>query len=86
MHDSFDGLAYVSSTLYRLKNESGEPADAHGYRVTWEFFPMLRVQPILGRNFTADDEIEGRHRVAILSHSFWQRRLAGRHREDDPAQ
>lgn len=69
MHDSFDGLAYVSSTLYRLKNESGEPADAHGYR-----------------NFTADDEIEGRHRVAILSHSFWQRRLAGRHREDDPAQ
>ena len=77
MQDSFDGLAYVSNFGFRLKNESGEPADARGYRVTWEFFPMLRVQPLLGRNFTAEDEIEGRHRVAILSHGFWQRTFGG---------
>ena len=77
MQDSFDGLAYVSNFAFRLKNESGEPADARGYRVTWEFFPMLRVQPLLGRNFTAEDEIEGRHRVAILSHGFWQRTFGG---------
>ena len=43
MQESFDGLAYVSNFAFRLKNESGEPADARGYRVTWEFFPMLRV-------------------------------------------
>ena len=48
-----------------------------GYRVTWEFFPMLRVAPLLGRNFTAEDEIEGRHRVVILSYGFWQRRFGG---------
>ena len=77
MQDSFDGLSYVSNTLFRLKNESGEPAEARGYRVTWEFFPMLRVQPILGRNFTAEDEIEGRHRVAILSYGYWQRTFGG---------
>ena len=80
MQQGFDGLAAVASTSFRLKTETGEPADARGYRSTWEFFPMLRVQPILGRLFTADDEIEGRHRVVILSYGFWQRRFGG-----DPA-
>jgi hypothetical protein len=41
---------------------------------------MLRVAPLYGRSFTADDEIEGRHRVVILSEGFWQRRFGG-----DPA-
>ena len=73
----FDGLAAISTTSFRLKTETGEPADARGHRSTWEFFPMLRVRPHLGRLFTADDEIEGRHRVAILSYGFWQRRFGG---------
>ena len=77
MQEGFDGLSAVSTTSFRLKTESGEPGDARGYRVTWEFFPMLRVAPMYGRNFTADDEIEGRHRVVILSHGFWQRRFGG---------
>jgi predicted permease len=80
MQEGFDGLAAVSPTSFRLKTETGEPADARGYRVTWEFFPMLRVAPLYGRSFTADDEIEGRHRVVILSEGFWQRRFGG-----DPA-
>jgi putative ABC transport system permease protein len=75
--EGFEGLAAISSTSFRIKTETGEPADARGYRSTWEFFPMLRVQPLLGRTFTAADEIEGRHRVVILSYGFWQRRFGG---------
>ena len=67
----------MSSTSFRLKTETGEPADARGFRSTWEFFALLRVAPMLGRAFTADDEIEGRHKVVILSHGFWQRRFGG---------
>jgi predicted permease len=77
MQEGFDGLAAVSTTSFRLKTETGEPADARAVRVTWELFPMLRVAPIYGRNFTAEDEIEGRHRVVILSDGFWQRRFGG---------
>ena len=77
MQEGFDGLSAVAPTGFRLKNENGEPADARGFRVTWEFMPMLRVAPALGRGFTADDEIEGRHRVVILSHGFWLRRFGG---------
>jgi putative ABC transport system permease protein len=67
LQESFEGLAVVGGASFRLRNETGEPATARGQRVSWEFFPALRVAPILGRSFTADDEVEGRHRVAILS-------------------
>ena len=77
MQEGFDGLAAVSGTSFRLKTETGEPADARAYRVTWEFFPMLRLAPVYGRTFTANDEIEGQHRVVILSDGFWQRRFGG---------
>ena len=77
MQESFDGLAAVGGYSFRLHNESGEPADARAQRVSWEFFPVIRVAPILGRSFAAGDEVEGRHRVAILSYGFWQRRFGG---------
>lgn len=77
LQESFDGLAAVSGSLFQLENENGEPADARGHRVSWEFFPALRVSPALGRVFTPDDEIEGRHRVVVLSHGFWQRHFGG---------
>jgi predicted permease len=75
MQDAFDGLARVANWRFRLKSETGEPAEIRGQRVTAEFFPVLRVQPLLGRNFTVDDEIDGRHRVVILSYGLWQRQF-----------
>jgi len=74
---SFDGLASVGSTSFRLKTESGEPADARAQRVTWEFFPVLRVAPLAGRAFKAEDEIDGQNRSVILSYGFWQQRFGG---------
>jgi predicted permease len=44
------------------------------------FFSLLGVQPMLGRNFTADDDRPGAAATAILSASFWKRRYGG-----DPA-
>jgi putative ABC transport system permease protein len=77
LQESFEGVAAVQGWTFPIYNEGGEPVDAPAHRVTWEFFPALRVAPLLGRSFTADDEIEGRHRVVILSHGFWQRRFGG---------
>jgi hypothetical protein len=45
MQEGFDGLAAVSNTSFRLKTETGEPADARGYRVTWEFFRCCASHP-----------------------------------------
>ena len=44
---------------------------------TEDFFSTFRVQPMLGRAFTAEEQTPGRNRVVILTHSLWQRRFGG---------
>jgi len=75
--ESFDAITAVGSTLFQYTNDAGEPAEARGLRMTWEFFRVMRVAPLLGRAFTEKDEVFGQHRVAILSHGYWQRRFGG---------
>ncbi len=42
------------------------------------FFPLLGVQPMLGRGFTpADDSLTPATGVAVISHGFWQREFGG---------
>jgi len=77
LQQPFQAVTAVAGTLFNLKTTGGEPADAHAQRVTWEFFPVLRVAPTLGRPFNASDEIEGRHHVVILTYGFWERRFGG---------
>lgn len=45
--------------------------------VTSTFFPLLGVQPILGRNFLEEEDRRGGSDVAILSYGFWNNRLGG---------
>jgi putative ABC transport system permease protein len=77
LQQPFQQLAAVGGWQFRLKTEGGEPADARAQRVTHEFFPALRVMPVLGRPFNAGDEVDGRHRITILTYGFWQRRFGG---------
>ncbi len=74
---SFQQLAAINRASFRLRNERGEPITARAMRVTRDFFAVLRVQPMIGRAFTAADEVDGSHRVAILSHGFWRREFGG---------
>ncbi len=64
----FEHLAAVGNVSFRTRTSIGEPVDALAQSVTWEFFPVLRIAPVLGRTFVADDEVVGRHRVVILGH------------------
>jgi putative ABC transport system permease protein len=74
---SFEGITAAGTGRFEFRNEAGEPAETRSLRVTHEFFRVMRVAPLLGRAFTQQDEIDGRHRVVILSHGYWQRRFGG---------
>jgi predicted permease len=45
--------------------------------VTSNFFPVLGIQPMMGRNFTAEECKWHGPDAVILSYGFWQRRFAG---------
>ena len=58
--------------------EPGRPAEmVPGLRVSANFFSTLGAGPALGRAFRDEDTIAGRHRVLIISHRYWQKRLGG---------
>lgn len=49
-----------------------------GLSVTPEVFPLLGVEPLLGRNFTFDEAASpGLESSVILTHGLWQRRFGG---------
>ena len=56
----------------------GEVERAQAQVVSHDFARVLGVQPTLGRFFSPDDDRPGNGRVAVLSHSFWQRAFGAR--------
>src|SRR5436190_261310 len=54
-----------------------KPERVIGARVSGDIFQLLRVQPVLGRDFTAEEDRDGGDRVVIVSYEFWQHRFAG---------
>jgi len=69
--DGFGGENGVPFTLTGL----GDPVQLFGGKVTSNYFDVLGVQPIRGRNFLPAEE-EGAD-VAMVTENFWQKRMGG---------
>jgi putative ABC transport system permease protein len=48
-----------------------------GTFVSSSLFPLLGVQPILGRTFRPDEDERKENPVVLISHALWQRRFGG---------
>jgi putative ABC transport system permease protein len=69
--ESMSAYAPASTTLL----VGNEPERVDILRVNATFFPMLGVDPVVGRNFLAEEDQPGAPRVAILSYGLWERRF-----------
>ena len=72
----FESVAALWDASPTLRMPGDQPEELVAQRVTASFFDVLRVRPAIGRAFTVENEVDGRHRVAVLSNAFWQRRFA----------
>ncbi len=63
---------------YNVSAEGGQlPEKIDAAWITGNFFHVLGIQPMLGRDFSASDDRLDAETSAILSYSFWKRRYAG---------
>jgi predicted permease len=70
---SFSALAAFESCDFNLTG-AGEPERVSGQMVSASFFPLLGIQPILGRGFLPEEDRLGAQPVALISESLWKRR------------
>ena len=72
----FEGMAAIADTSFNLTG-SGDPERLEGRRVSANMFPLLGIEPQIGRVFTAAEDQPGAPRVVLLSYALWQRRFGG---------
>src|SRR5947208_4483937 len=68
--------AYLTGSTVNVTYKTNPQRYTGGY-VTEDFFKILGVSPILGRDFTADDNKPGAPKVTILGYEIWQRDFNG---------
>ncbi|MEY2531087.1 MAG: putative transport system permease protein, partial [Verrucomicrobiota bacterium] len=68
--------AYLNGSTINVTYKNNPQRYTGGY-VTEDFFRIVGVSPILGRDFTADDNKPGAEKVTILGHEIWQRDFNG---------
>ncbi len=73
---SLDGVAEYAAWLQSVAGAS-EPTRTMIATVSRDFFPILRVQPVIGRGFAPEDQRFGAAPVALVSYGYWKQYLGG---------
>jgi predicted permease len=74
---SFERLAAYYLETINVAGPEGRPIRYYGAYTTANLFDVLRVRPMLGRTFSAEDDRPGAPQVIILSYRAWRDRFGG---------
>ena len=77
--DAFEQTAAFRRVQFNVSLKTSA-VQVEGFLVASAFFPMLGIEPALGRGFVEDDSRPGRDHVILLSDGLWRRQFAA-----DPA-
>ena len=72
----FVGLGAFSNGGVNVSDDRSAPQNARSASLSSNAFPLLALRPVLGRNFTPDDERSGAEAVTIIGHAMWKSRYA----------
>ena len=71
---SFEALAAIASNNYTLTG-AGEPEQLSGNRISPVLTRVLGIPPLVGRDFTDDEEKPSAAPVAMIGEGLWKRRF-----------
>jgi putative ABC transport system permease protein len=71
---SLDGIGAYNFDQFNVTDKSGVPNRNNVSQITANTFSMIGQKPVIGRDFTADDEAPGANPVAILGYRMWDER------------
>jgi len=72
----FEQMAAISEWTLDLVGD-GDPRRLNAAGVSADFLPMLRSLPVVGRNFSPEEDLPEAGPVAIVSHRLWQSHWGG---------
>ncbi len=73
----FTTIAATTGRSLTISDRGGEPERYLGAGVSWDLFPMLGTRPILGRDFTAEDDRPAAGDVVLVGYDLWMHRYQG---------
>src|ERR1700678_4258591 len=76
MTKSFESLAGYGFDAFTLTG-NGEPKNVFATQTTPNFFRVLGVKPVLGRDFLDGEDVADGPHVAILTNGFWRTDFGG---------
>jgi predicted permease len=71
---AFESIGAYQNITMSLTGE-GRPELIPGAAVSANFFRTLGISPRIGRSFLDQEDLRGRHQVALLADSLWRRRF-----------
>jgi predicted permease len=75
-NSTFDSMAFFRGPSYNL-SDRGIAQRVNGAQVTRDMLDVLRLEPVVGRNFSAEEDKPGGAKVVLLSYGLWQRMFHG---------
>src|SRR6185436_4600933 len=70
----FSDLALLVGNAFTLTGR-GDPEQVFGLQASTAVLPALGLQPLVGRNFSANEDRPGGEHVALIGHAMWQQRF-----------
>jgi len=71
---TFDTIASYGFALLNLPSANG-PVALYGARISFNLFPALGLQPMMGRNFLQSEDRPGHSQEILFSHDLWVNRF-----------
>ncbi|MEE8146938.1 MAG: ABC transporter permease, partial [Longimicrobiales bacterium] len=72
----FEEIALLNRTSVNVTGD-GDPERIDASFTSRTLFPTLGVSPLLGRNFTEEEDLPDGPQVVVIGHALWQSRFAG---------